>query len=179
MRLAVKKLFPEAERLCTSGRLLRGGSMEVIQGVQVRPLKQIHDERGYLMEMMRSDWPEFERFAQSYVTIAYPGIVKGWHYHKKQVDHFVVVQGAAKVVCYDNRAGSPTKGKVNEFFPGERNPLLIRIPSLVVHGFKAIAEEPVYLVNFPTELYDYKEPDEFRIPYDSPEIPYSWDVQMR
>ncbi len=153
--------------------------MDVIQGVQVRPLRQIHDERGYLMEMLRSDWPEFETFAQSYVTIGYPGIVKGWHYHKKQTDHFVVVHGTAKVVCYDNRPSSPTKGKVNEFFPGEKNPMLIKIPPLVVHGFKAVGGEPVYVVNFPTALYDYKEPDEFRIPQDSKDIPYDWDVQMK
>ena len=126
--------------------------MDLIQGVQVRPLKQIHDERGYLMEMLRTDWPEFERFAQSYITIGYPGIVKGWHYHKKQTDHFVVVNGTAKVVCYDSREGSPTKEKINEFFPGERNPMLIKIPPLVLHGFKAVGGEPVYVVNLPTEL---------------------------
>jgi len=153
--------------------------MDLIQGVVVRPLKQIHDERGYLMEMLRTDWPDFERFAQSYITIGYPGIVKGWHYHKKQTDHFVVVRGTAKVVCYDNRDRSPTKGKVNEFFPGERNAMLIKIPPYVIHGFKAVGPEPVYLVNFPTELYNYKEPDEFRIPYDSKDIPYDWDVQMK
>src|SRR2546422_11788 len=70
----------------------RESSMDLIQGVVVRPLKQIHDERGYLMEMLRTDWPEFERFAQSYITIGYPGIVKGWHYHKKQTDHFVMAR---------------------------------------------------------------------------------------
>ncbi len=152
---------------------------DLIQGVQVRPLKQIHDERGYLMEMLRTDWPEYERFAQSYITIAYPGIVKGWHYHKKQTDHFVVVNGTAKVVCYDPRDGSPTRGKVTELFAGERNPLLIKIPPLVIHGFKAIGGEPVYVVNFPTELYDYAQPDEFRIPSNSKDIPYNWDVQLK
>jgi len=153
--------------------------MDLIQGVQVRSLKPIHDERGYLMEMLRSDWPEFERFGQGYITIAYPGIVKGWHYHKKQADHFVVVHGSAKVVCFDAREGSPTKGKVNEFFPGERNPMLIRIPPLVLHGFKCIGDEPVYVVNFPTELYNYKEPDEYRVPYNSKDVPYDWGVQIK
>ena len=153
--------------------------MKLIHGVAVKPLKVIADERGYLMEMMRVDDPFFQKFGQSYVSVAYPGVVKGWHYHKKQTDHFVIVQGTAKVVCYDNRPNSPTKGKVNEFFPGERNPMLIKIPPLVVHGFRAVGGEPVYVVNFPTELYNYKEPDEFRIPYDSKDIPYDWDVQMK
>ncbi|TLZ62943.1 MAG: NAD-dependent epimerase/dehydratase family protein [Methanobacteriota archaeon] len=133
------------------GRLLLGGGhpaagVPMIDGVKVRPLKPIHDERGYLMEMLRSDWPEFSKFGQVYVTIAYPNVVKGWHYHKVQTDNFVVVKGAAKVVCYDNRSGSKTKGEVNEFFPGEGNPILIQIPPFVVHGFKAIAgvKLPVY-----------------------------------
>ncbi len=153
--------------------------MDLIQGVQVRPLTQHHDERGWLMEMLRTDWPEYERFAQSYITIGYPGIVKGWHYHKKQTDHFVVVHGTAKVVCYDPRADSPTKGKINEFFVGEQNPSLIKIPPYVLHGFKAIGTGPVYIVNFPTQLYNYKEPDEFRVPSDSKDIPYSWDIQLK
>ncbi len=151
----------------------------MIDGVKVRPLKPIHDERGYLMEMLRSDWPEFTKFGQVYVTVAYPNVVKGWHYHKVQTDNFVVVKGAAKVVCYDNRQGSKTKGEVNEFFPGEGNPMLIQIPPLVVHGFKAIGGDSVYLVNAPTELYNYKTPDEYRIPHDSPDIPYEWDIKMK
>src|SRR5207253_8155642 len=105
------------ERLCTDAEFRPGKRMDLIDGVKVRPLKPIHDERGYLMEMLRSDWPEFTRFGQVYVTIGYPGIVKGWHFHKVQTDNFIVVRGQAKVVCYDNRDGSKTKGKVNEFFP--------------------------------------------------------------
>ncbi len=151
----------------------------MIEGVKVRPLKPIHDERGYLMEMFRSDWPEFAKFGQVYVTVAYPGVVKGWHYHKVQTDNFVVVKGTAKVVCYDNRPGSRTKGEVDEFFPGERNPLLIQIPPPVVHGFKAIGGEAAYLVSVPTELYRYEGPDEYRIPANSPDIPYSWDIVMK
>lgn len=151
----------------------------MIDGVKVRPLKPIHDERGYLMEMLRSDWPEFEKFGQTYITIAYPGVVKGWHYHKIQTDNFIVVKGTAKVVCYDNRPNSKTKGEVNEFFPGEKNPILVQIPPLVVHGFKAIGGEAAYVVNVPTELYHYDKPDEYRIPYNSPDIPYNWDIEMK
>lgn len=150
----------------------------MIEGVTVRALRQIHDERGYLMEMLRSDWPEFEKFGQCYLTTAYPGVVKGWHFHKKQTDHFIVLRGTAKVVCYDNREDSKTKGEVNEFFPSERNPLLIKVPPLVLHGFKAVGDEPVYLVNLPTRLYNYEEPDEYRLPYDSDEVPYDWTLQL-
>ena len=97
------------------------------------------------------------------------------HYHH---DHFVCLRGMAKVVLYDARDGSPTKGEINEFFMGERNPILVKIPKGVYHGFKGISTEEAWIINAPTELYDYKEPDEYRLPYDSEEIPYDWDVKM-
>ena len=149
----------------------------MIDGVRVRPLRFIPDERGYLLEILRSDWEEFERFGQVYMTAAYPGVVKGWHYHKGQTDHFVCVHGMAKVVLYDRRDGSPTQGEVNEFFIGERNPRLVKIPAGVVHGFKGVGQEVALIVNVPTELYNYDDPDEYRLPYDTDEIPYDWGLK--
>ena len=148
--------------------------MQLIHGVNVKPLKIIADERGYLMEMMRADDPFFQRFGQSYVSVAYPGVVKGWHYHKVQTDHFVIVKGMMKVVLYDQRGDSPTKGLVNEFFMGEKNPILVTIPPGVVHGMKGIGTEPAMLVNVPTEMYRYDKPDEFRIDPHKNDIPYDW-----
>ena len=148
--------------------------MKLIDGVVVKPLKVIADERGYLMEMMRKDDPFFQRFGQTYVSVAYPGVVKGWHYHKIQTDHFVIVKGMMKVVMYDDREKSPTKGMVNEFFMGERNPILVTIPPGVWHGMKGIGTEPAYLVNTPTEHYVYGDPDEFRMAPDDPSIAYDW-----
>jgi dTDP-4-dehydrorhamnose 3,5-epimerase len=149
----------------------------MIEGVKIRKLRVIPDERGFLMEMLRSDWEEFERFGQVYVTAAYPGVVKAWHYHRLQTDHFVCVHGTAKVVLYDRREDSPTYSQVNEFFIGERNPCLIKIPPLVLHGFKAIGQEITLMVNVPTELYNYDEPDEYRLPFDTPEISYDWALK--
>jgi len=149
--------------------------MKLIQGVNVKPLKLIADERGYLMEMMRSDDPFFQKFGQSYVSVAYPGVVKGWHFHKVQTDHFVIVKGMMKVVLYDQRECSPTKGLINEFFMGEKNPILVTIPPGVVHGMKGIGTEPAMLVNVPTELYKYDKPDEYRIDPHKNDIPYDWD----
>ncbi len=146
----------------------------LIEGVKVRQLRVIPDERGYLMEMLRSDWEEFQKFGQVYVTAVYPGVVKGWHYHKKQTDHFVCIKGMAKVVLYDGREGSPTYGEINEFFIGELNPVLLTIPPGVIHGFKGISTDMTLIVNIPTELYDYDNPDEYRIPPHSGEIPYDW-----
>src|SRR5690349_25168166 len=126
----------------------------MIAGVTVKDLNLITDERGFLMEILRSDDPLFQRFGQAYITAAYPGVVKAWHYHTKQTDHFCVVKGMAKVVLYDGRKGSPTRGIVNEFFIGDQNPALVVIPNLVMHGYKNIGTEEVFLLNFPTEAYN-------------------------
>jgi dTDP-4-dehydrorhamnose 3,5-epimerase len=107
----------------------------------------------------------------------YAGVVKGWHYHRKQTDHFVCVRGMAKVVLYDSREDSPTHGQIQEFFIGERNPTLVKIPPMVMHGFKAVGNEMAMIINFPTELYDYQDPDEHRVAWDSPEIPYDWSLR--
>src|SRR3990170_3287790 len=104
--------------------------MNLIEGVIVKKLNNIHDERGFLMELLRSDWSEFERFAQAYITSGYPGVIKAWHYHKKQRDHFVCISGMAKLVLYDSRENSQTKGIINELFIGEMNQVLVKIPNL-------------------------------------------------
>lgn len=146
----------------------------MINGVKIKKLKVIPDERGRLMEMLRSDDELFIKFGQVYMTTAYPGIVKAWHYHKKQIDNFASVKGMMKVVLYDNRKESPTHGEVNEFFMGEHNPILLQIPPNVYHGFKCISEEEAIVINCSTEPYNPNSPDEFRIPPDTKEIPYDW-----
>jgi len=151
--------------------------MATIDGVKIKDLKVIKDERGYLMEMLRCDDKIFDRFGQVYLSVCVPGFVKGWHYHKAQTDYFVVVKGNAKIVLYDDREGSKTKGKVQEFFIGENNPQLITIPPLVVHGMTPADNSPIYVVNCCTHPYDYKNPDEFRIPFNSKDIPYDWKAE--
>lgn len=150
----------------------------MIEGVRVKPLRVIPDERGRLMEILRSDDQLFQKFGQLYMTTAYPGVVKGWHYHHKQTDNFVVVKGMIKLVLYDRREGSATHGEVNEFFIGDRNPQLVQIPALVLHGFKGVGTEEAIVINCPTELYNYKEPDEFRVDPFSGEVPYDWGIKM-
>jgi len=149
-------------------------SKQLIHGVRTKPLKVVPDERGRLMEMLRTDDELFLKFGQVYLTAAYPGVVKAWHYHEKQTDHFVCVCGMMKVVLYDDRETSPTRGVINEFFVGDHNPLLVQIPPLVFHGFKCISEHEALVVNIPTEVYDYRKPDEFRVDAHDPRIPYDW-----
>lgn len=148
---------------------------EVIFGVKTKVLKVIPDERGYLMEILRRDDEDLlSQFGQVYMTTAYPGVVKGWHYHNKQDDNFAVVKGMIKLVMYNLRTDLPTHGEVNEFFIGEHHPMLVQIPQGIEHGFKGVCMEESIIVNTVTEVYDYENPDEFRInPYNG-EIPYDW-----
>ena len=148
----------------------------MIDGVMVKKLKVIPDERGRLMEILRADDGCFEKFGQVYLTTAYPGVVKAWHYHKKQTDNFTCVHGMMKVVLYDSRKKSPTFKKLMEIFVGEKNPALISVPPGVYHGFKGIGPETAYFLSIPTLPYNYTEPDEYRLSPDSSEIPYDWGL---
>lgn len=144
-----------------------------IHDVKTKALRVIPDERGFLMEILRNDDEMFSKFGQVYVSATYPGVVKAWHYHTTQVDHFACVAGMVKLVLVDTRADSPTKGAVNEFFLGTQNPTLVQVPNLVYHGWKCISSDMSLVVNVPTEPYHYTEPDEYRLaPHDT--LPYDW-----
>jgi len=147
-----------------------------IQDVRIKKLRVIPDERGWLMEILRCDDDIFEKFGQVYLTTAYPGVVKAWHYHRKQTDNFTCIHGMMKVVLYDAREESPTYREIMEIFAGEKNPVLISVPPGVYHGFKGIGPDTAYFLSIPTLPYNYSEPDEYRLPPDSPEIPYSWGL---
>ncbi|MBN1793534.1 MAG: dTDP-4-dehydrorhamnose 3,5-epimerase family protein [Candidatus Omnitrophica bacterium] len=149
----------------------------MIDGVAVKKLRVIPDGRGRLMELLRSDEEMFEKFGQVYITVVNPGVVKGWHYHKKQTDHIACISGMMKLVLYDTREKSPTYGQVNEFYCGIHSPVLVKIPPLVAHGMMCIGSVETIAMNVPTELYNYTEPDEFRIAPHSGEIPYEWTVK--
>ena len=129
------------------------------------------------MEILRCDEDCYKKFGQVYITTAYPGVVKAWHYHKIQTDNFTCVRGMMKVVLYDSREKSSTYKEINEFFIGEKKPMLITVPPLVYHGFKAIGTETAYFLSVPTEPYNYKKPDEYRLPPDSDDIPYDWILE--
>jgi len=143
----------------------------VIQGVDFHPLKQIPDERGRVMQMLRRDDPWFERFGEIYFSVVYPGVVKGWHLHKVMTLNYAVIVGRIKLVLYDERKDSPTRGKLQEIFAGEDNYCLITVPPNVWNGFKGLGVEPAVVANCATEPYDPSEivrsdPFSDRIPYD-------------
>ena len=157
--------------------MLRANVM--IDGVELKQLKTNVDERGSLMEVWREDWEFYEGEdtpTMSYISNTYPGIVRAWHRHTRgQIDHVVVPHGKIKVGIYDDRKESPTRGEVDTYILGEGAMNLIRIPGSCWHGFKTIGDARSTLLNFPTNLYDYEDPDEERLPYDTNEIPLDWD----
>jgi dTDP-4-dehydrorhamnose 3,5-epimerase len=147
-----------------------------IDGVWVKDLRVIPDERGRLMEILRRDDEGFERFGQVYLSTTYPGVVKGWHLHKVQDDFFACVRGMVKLVIYDARDDSPTHGMLQEFFIGDHNQQLVKVPAGTYHGWKCISSEEALVINVPSEPYHYQDPDEHRAEWDTPDIPYSWDI---
>lgn len=150
-----------------------------IEGVWVKDLAVIPDERGRLAEILREDDEGFRKFGQAYFTTTYPGVIKAWHLHNIQEDNFCCVAGMVKLVLYDDREGSPTKGAINEFFIGDHDMKLVRVPAGVHHGWKCVSEREAIVINIPTEPYRHDAPDEFRVPWNTPDIPYSWDIVFK
>ncbi|HLA38287.1 MAG TPA: dTDP-4-dehydrorhamnose 3,5-epimerase family protein [Candidatus Brocadiales bacterium] len=146
----------------------------MIEGVRIKTLRVIPDERGRLMEILRRDDEIFTKFGQIYITTAYSGVIKAWHYHKIQTDNLTAVAGMAKVALYDARENSPTYKKLEEYFMGVHNPLLIQIPPMVYHGYKCISSEETVVINCPTEPYNRTNPDECRVDPFNNDIPYDW-----
>ncbi len=148
---------------------------KLIHGVQIKALKVIPDERGRLTEILRADDPIFEKFGQVYVTTAKPGVIKAWHYHKLQADHWICLQGKALVGLWDDRKDSSTRGLTNEFWMTPEEPFLIKIPIGVYHGFKGSApDRETMIMNLPTNTYNYQTPDEYRHDPFDPAIPFNW-----
>lgn len=146
----------------------------MIEGVKVKKLKVIPDQRGKLMEILRRDDENFENFGQVYMTTAKPGVVKAWHGHKLQTDSFTCVFGRIKLALYDTREDSRTFKEVQDFIIDLENPLLVQIPPNVYHGFKCIGDKEAIVINTVSLPYNYAKPDEYRIdPYEN-DIPYDW-----
>ena len=151
----------------------------MIKDVVIKKLITYSDDRGYFREILRDEDQLLKRFGQSSVTMTYPGIIKAFHWHKRQDDLWYVAKGMAKVVLHDLRPGSPTKGETQVIYAGDQNPVLIVIPVGVVHGYQVLGNEPVILFYHVTESYRPDAPDEERLPFDDPSIGFDWTVKNR
>jgi len=140
-----------------------------LKGVKTYEINILHDERGFFSEALRADWKEFledEQVTQINLSYSYPNIVRAWHKHTRgQIDHFLVVKGAMKICAYDEETG-----KMAEVIACEKKPTVVRIPGKYLHGTKTVSNEPSLLIYFVNRLYDYKEPDELRSPWNDQTI---------
>jgi len=151
----------------------------MIQGVTIKQLVVHSDDRGTLMEVLRADDPFFEAIKQTTYTEAFPGVIKAFHWHKRQKDIWFFASGMAQVVLYDLRQSSPTAGQTQVLYMGARNPLLVCIPEGVAHGYRVLGNEPAALFYHTTEVYDPSDPDELRLAHDDPRIGFDWRTKPR
>ncbi len=149
----------------------------MIDGVKVVPLRQIPDERGKIMHMLKVTDPHFIAFGEIYFSCAWPGVVKGWHVHRRMTVNNAVIVGRVKLVLYDDRSSSPTRGELMELFTGEDNYCLVQIPPGIVNGYKTYSDRLAIMANCATEPHD---PDEiiYIDPF-SKDIPYDWSLKHR
>jgi dTDP-4-dehydrorhamnose 3,5-epimerase len=147
----------------------------MIEDVIITPLKQISDERGKVMHMLRNDAPHFREFGEIYFSCVYPGAIKAWHIHKRMTLNYAVPQGHIKFVLYDDRPDSATRGEIQEIFPGPDNYCLITVPPMIWNGFKGVGTEMAIIANCASLPHDAEE-IERRDPFDS-SIPYDWEIR--
>lgn len=151
----------------------------MISGVKLKKLVVHSDDRGFFMEILRDDDELLSRFGQASMSLSYPGVIKAFHYHKKQDDLWFFPKGNAQVVLYDLREDSLTKGETDVYYMGDNNRRLLVIPKGVAHGYRVLGNEPLIITYFTTESYTPGEPDEFRIDWDDQKIGFDWTTKHR
>jgi dTDP-4-dehydrorhamnose 3,5-epimerase len=151
----------------------------MIEGVKTKQVKRFCDDRGYLSEVVKQGEETFIDVKQTTFTKTHPGVIKAFHWHKKQTDVWFVVFGMAQVVLFDLREKSETYQETNVFYAGDDNPLLISIPPGVAHGYKVLGNEPVGLFYHTDKPYDPQNPDEERVDFDDPKIGFDWSTKNR
>jgi dTDP-4-dehydrorhamnose 3,5-epimerase len=164
------------------GRLIEpAGPADLIDGVVVRPVKLLADDRGYFLEVLRGGQGLVAGYPSGSTQVSaaynYPGAIKAFHYHRRQTDCFTPVMGLLQIALVDLRKGSTTFGLRNTIYAGALRPAQILIPPGVGHGYKVVGGEPAMLVYATDRFYDPS--DEGRIPYDDPGINYDWDTQRK
>ena len=152
-------------------------SKTLIHGVKITPLKQIIDERGKVMLMMRNDDKIFKKFGEIYFSCTHPGVVKAWHMHKKMTLNYAIISGQLKIVLFDDRKKSSTKGTLQEIYMSTENYFLLSVPPLIWNGFKAIENRSSIIANCTDVAHD---PNEMiKKPFDDPMFPYDWGMKAR
>lgn len=151
----------------------------MIEGVKIKYVKRYSDDRGFFLEVLKFGEEIFKEIKQTSYTETYPGVIKAFHYHKKQFDIWFPVKGNIQIVLYDLRYDSPTKGKTQIIYGGEENQIAILIPPGVAHGYRVLGGEKAGLFYHTSEPYDSQNPDEERIAFNDPMIGFDWETKNR
>ncbi len=148
-----------------------------IEGVTVREVLHVPRDHGVITEMFRPEWdPTGLPVVHIYQSRLFAGALGAWSCHRRSTDRLFVSQGHVKIVLFDDRDGSKTTGRIMELIAGDVRPCLVVVPPGIWHGLQSLGSIDALVLNFPTEAYNYKDPDHYRLPYDSSEIPYVWKV---
>jgi dTDP-4-dehydrorhamnose 3,5-epimerase len=149
----------------------------MIDGVKIVPLKRIPDERGTVLHMLKRTDPHFREFGEIYFSTVYRDVIKGWHKHARMALNYCCIHGRVKLVLFDDRDGSPTRGELQEVFLGPDHYALVIVPEGVWNGFKGMAPESI-VANCATLPHDPVAAGTERMsPFDKTVIPYDWDVR--
>ena len=154
-------------------------NQKLINGVIFRACRPVCHEDGFLTEVIRSSWPEFNAdVVQTHITTTLPSRIRAWGLHEYSADRLFVVKGIVSIIVFDCRPSSTTYGLVNEFKVSEKSPGLLFIPPNLFHGWKVIGNDEAYIINMPTIAYKYENPDSLDLPYESEKakelIPWRW-----
>lgn len=151
----------------------------MIDGVKIKQLKKFCDDRGFFAEIIKEGEETFHPVKQTSYTETHPGVIKAFHWHKKQWDVWFVVKGMAQVVLHDLREDSATKGETQVVFAGDDNQVLISIPPGVAHGYRVLGQHKVGLFYHTSEAYNPQEPDEERLAFDDPAVGFDWTTKNK
>ena len=150
---------------------------EMIEGVSVREVRHVPRDHGVITEIFRPEWdPTGLPVVHIYQSRLFPGSLGAWSCHARSTDRLFVSQGHLKIVLYDGRADSKAKGRIMELHAGDARPCLVVVPAGVWHGLQNLGPVDALVLNCPTEAYNYQDPDHYRLPHDSAEIPYVWNM---
>lgn len=150
----------------------------MIEGVIVKALRKIPDDRGTVMKMQQASDPEFKGFGEIYFSTIYPGVIKGWHLHKNAILNYAVIKGMIKLVLFDDREFSKTRGMLQEIYLGDKNYFLVQIPSNVWNGFKCVGMDEAIVADLITVIHDHDEMLRMD-PHEKSIIKYDWSVKDR
>lgn len=152
-----------------SGEMLRS----LPEGVELHERPNIITRNGITAEVMSAAWGLANSALEHIIHVSLrPGAIAGWNRHEYQTDRIFPTLGTIKAVLHDIRADSKTRGETSVLYLSPYRPTLLVIPPGIWHAFQNVEQETSGFLNLIDKAYRHEDPDEYRLPADTPEIPY-------